>query len=93
MTEMNKEIEHLGAKLNIKVLLNYRVEKRVNGKKYHKIVITSDLDNTFKLSNEKVTDDTLERSIENLINLAKDTIGVDKVNNEDLLNNLGFVLK
>lgn len=89
MTEMNKKIEYLGVEINIKVLLNYRVEKRINGKKYHKIIVT-DTGDGFILSNEKVTDKELETSIYDLVNLAKDHIGVDEVNNVDLLTNLGF---
>lgn len=89
MTEMNKKIEYLGVEINIKVLLNYRVEKRINGKKYHKIIVT-DNGGGFILSNEKVTDKELETSIINLVNLAKNHIGVDEVNNVVLLTNLGF---
>tara|TARA_R110002049_G_scaffold143239_3_gene305235 strand:+ start:67 stop:336 length:270 start_codon:yes stop_codon:yes gene_type:complete len=89
---MIKEIKYGGVTLTVKVDLNFRVEKRINGKRFHKVSITPD-NGLFYLSNVYITDKNLEDSISSLIKLAKNTIGnVDEPSEiKDLLINLGFV--
>lgn len=89
---MTKEIKYGGVTLTVKVDLNFRVEKRINGKSLHKVSITPD-NGSFYLSNVDITDENLEDSITSLINLAKNTIGnVDESSEiKDLLLSLGFV--
>jgi len=67
---MNKEFEYRGYKFNIKVELNYRVERRMNGDKWHLITINCmDCDNYYR--KKDVEDSKLELTIRLETELAK----------------------
>lgn len=56
---MNKQFEYRGYKFNIKIELNTRVEKRINGDRYHTVTTNClGYDNYYK--KEEVNDKLLE---------------------------------
>lgn len=70
---MNKEFEYRGYKFNIEVEFNTRVEKRIDGERWHTITINCmDFDNYYK--KEDVKDRFLEMGVQDAERLAKQYI-------------------
>ena len=70
---MNKEFEYRGYKFNIGVEFNTRVEKRIDGERWHTITINCmDFDNYYK--KEDVKDRFLEMGVQDAERLAKQYI-------------------
>jgi len=89
---MNKEFEYRGYKFNIKVELNTRVERRMNGDKWHTVITNCmDFDNYYK--KEEVKDKFLIMCVEDAERLAKKYVD-EKIDGrptpDDRLSALGF---
>ena len=67
---MNKQFEYRGFNFNIKVELNTKVEKRINGERWHTITTNCmDVDNYYK--EEEVSDKFLVVCVQDCERLAK----------------------
>ena len=67
---MNKQFEYRGFNFNIKVELNTKVEKRIDGERWHTITINCmDVDNYYK--KEEVNDKLLVMYVQDCERLAK----------------------
>lgn len=93
MSKMNKEFEYKGYKFNTSVELNSRVERRIDGKKFHKIITNDMGGGNFYITSE-VEDEEFKEAISHHENQAK--IYVDKREKknlsplEELLTEWGF---
>ena len=89
---MNKEFEYKGYKFNINVEFNTRVEKRIDGERWHRVTINCmDFDNYYK--KEDVKDRFLEIGVQDAERLAKQYIDEkedDKNPYYERLSALGF---
>lgn len=90
---MNKQHTYLGYTFNIKVELNFNVERRLNGKRFHKVTINdmgatnyyeAQLVETHKLK------DTINTMIEEAERWADVRINGDKSEEVIILESLGF---
>ena len=93
MSKMSKEFEYKGYKFNTSVELNARVERRMDGKKFHKI-ITNDMGmGSFYISSE-VEDDELKEAVSHHENEAKMYVDKREKKNltplQELLSSCGF---
>ncbi len=92
MNTMNKKFEHRGYNFNIKVDLNTRVEKSIDGDRYHTITVNCmDRDNYYK--QEEVNDNLLTLYIHSAMIRAKQYVDkkIDGDSNADKrLIELGF---
>lgn len=67
---MNKQFEHRGFNFNIKVELNTKVEKRINGERWHTVTTNCiDVDNYYK--KDEVSDNFLVVYVQDCERLAK----------------------
>lgn len=89
---MNKEFEYRGFNFNIKVELNTKVEKRINGERWHTVTINCmDFDNYYK--KEEVNDKFLVLYVQKCEKQAKNYIDtkLDSRSSSDVrLLKLGF---
>jgi len=92
MNTMNKQFEHRGYNFNIKVELNTRVERGMNGDRYHTITVNCmDKDNYYV--KEEVNDKHLTLYIHSAIIVAQKYVDekIDGVSTADKrLTELGF---
>ena len=90
---MNKEYEYRGYKFNIKVELNHKIEKRIDGKREHKITL-NDMGVTNYYQTHLAETHNLEEIIFYMTEDAEkwvDTrIDGDKTSEQLLLEHLGF---
>ena len=90
---MNKIHEYRGYKFNIKVELNYRVEKRINGKREHKVTL-NDMGPSNYYQSIYVETCNLEENIQLMIEDAETWVDTrvdgNKTFEEKLLASLGF---
>jgi hypothetical protein len=93
MSAMNKEHEYGGYKFNIKVELNHRVEKRIDGKREHKITV-NDMGATNYYQTHLAESHNLEEIITYMMEDAEKWVynrtNCDKTQEQLLLENLGF---
>ena len=75
METLNKVFEYRGFKFNIKLELNTKIEKRIDGDRWHTVTTNCMDSNNFYTKNE-VKDENLEQCIKEIQNNAK--IYVDK---------------
>ena len=67
---MNKQFKYRGFNFNIKVELNTKVEKRIDGERWHTVTINcTDVDNYYK--KEEVNDNLLVMYVQDCERLAK----------------------
>ena len=89
---MNKQFDYKGYKFNIKVELNTRVERGINGERWHTVTTNCiDFDNYYK--KEEVKDKFLEFCVQDTERLAKQYIDEKedgKKSSDDRLSSLGF---
>lgn len=89
---MNKQFEHRGYNFNIKVELNTKVEKRLDGERWHTVVTNClGVDNYYK--KELVKDSNIETYVQYCERLAKKYVDdkLDKTSTVDKrLTDLGF---
>lgn len=89
---MNKEFDYRGYKFNIKVELNTRVERRMDGERWHTVTTNCmDFDNYYK--KEEVKDRFLEVCVQDAERLAKQYIDEKedgKKSDDERLSALGF---
>lgn len=88
---MNKEFAHKSYNFNISVDLDIRVERKMNGKRWHKVVINDMGFSNFYIEKE-VEDDSLLDAIHGLENKAIEFVDkVDRDSASDVrLYDLGF---
>lgn len=92
MKEMNKEFEYRGYKFNIKVELETRVTKEINGDKYHTVLI-NDMGPGNYYKKEEVRDSLLEKALYSLEKRAEDYVNkiIDgRPSHDERLTKLGF---
>jgi len=93
MSKMNKEFEYKGYKFNTSVELNARVEKRMDGKKFHKI-ITNDMGGGNFYIESEVEDEELKEVISSHETQSKLYVDNREKKNlsplEELLSECGF---
>lgn len=91
--EMNKIHEYRGFKFNIKVELNYKVEKKINGVKYHKITL-NDMGPSNYYKSYLCETDILLSYISDMINSAEEWVDnlIDgpKPFEQKILESIGF---
>lgn len=90
---MDKEFEYKGYKFNIKVELNTKVEKGINGRKWHTVTINCmGYDNYYKKA--EIQDELLRNTVVAMEAQAIEYINVKgevgKFEQEKLLEELGF---
>jgi len=92
MSVMNKEFDYRGYKFNIKVELNTRAERRMDGERWHTVTVNCmDFDNYYK--KEEVKDRFLELCVQDAERLAKQYIDEKedgKKPDDERLSALGF---
>jgi hypothetical protein len=90
---MNKVHEYRGYKFNIKVELNYKVEKRIDGKRAHKVTL-NDLGASYYYETKLTETCALEENIQLMIDDAQTWVDKredgSKTFEEKLLASLGF---
>ena len=93
MSAMNKEHEYGGYKFNIKVELNHRVEKRIDGKREHKITV-NDMGATNYYQTHLAESHNLEEIITYMMEDAEKWVynrtNCDKTQEQLLLESMGF---
>lgn len=90
---MNKQFEHKGHNFNIKVELNTKVEKRLDGDRWHTVTINCMDYSNYYVKLGAVADAVLEATIINLENDAKEYIDnkfSDAPSADERLTKLGF---
>jgi hypothetical protein len=90
---MNKEHEYRGYKFNIKVELNHRVEKRIDGKREHKITLNDmGVTNYYQthLAETRNLEETISRMTKDVEKWVDTRIDGDKTPEQLLLEQLGF---
>ena len=90
---MNKEFEYKGYRFNTSVELNFKVEKRINGKRFH-MIITNDMGMGSSYISHEVEDDELKEAVSHHENEAKMYVDKREKKNltplQELLSSLGF---
>ena len=93
MTTKNKEHEYRGFKFNIKVELNHRIEKRIDGKREHKITV-NDMGFSNYYQTHLAETHNLQEIIECMVKSAEEwadkQINGNKSSEELLLESMGF---
>ena len=92
MNEANKKFDYRGYVFNISVKFNTRVEKRINGDKWHTVVV-NDMGHGSYYQKEEVNDKLLEIAVQDFERLAMEYIDkrIDGMPNiDDRLSKLGF---
>jgi len=91
MKTMNKEFRYKDFVFNISVELNTKVEKRINGKRWHTITI-NDMRSDGYYKKQEVLSNQLETEIDKLKIAAMDFVDSDEryTSDEQLLLKLGF---
>jgi len=93
MSEMNKQHEYRDYKFNIKVELNHKVEKRIDGKREHKVTL-NDMGPSNYYQSQLVESQNLAEIIELMIEDAEKWVdrqyNGDKSQEQILLESMGF---
>lgn len=91
---MKKYFKYRGCEFVIIVELNTIVERRLNGKRWHNILIkTTETGDDGYLDSIEVTDDELELNVKQVIKTAKNWLDIKldgKAIENEILKNLGF---
>ena len=93
MGSMNKEFEYRGYRFNIKVELNYRVERSMDGKHQHKITLNDMGPSNYyetKLTETCVLEEDIQLMIEDAQTWVDKREDGSKTFEEKLLASLGF---
>lgn len=89
---LNKKIEYKGYQFNIKLELNTKIEKSIQGKRFHRITI-NDTGHGSYYSSELIQDDSLEEHLNKIERLAREYVDSTFTQNSDIdkrLLKLGF---